>query len=48
MRWQHLRGLLAVSAITVFFLSGVLPVRLRDVYLRRAGVYNSMDEFHGH
>ncbi len=29
-------------------LSGVLPVRLRDVYLRRAGVYNSMDEFHGH
>lgn len=29
-------------------LSAVLPVRLRDVYLRRAGVYNSMDEFHGH
>jgi NAD(P)-dependent dehydrogenase (short-subunit alcohol dehydrogenase family) len=29
-------------------LTGVLPVRLRDIYLRRAGVYNSMDEFHGH
>ena len=26
-------------------LSGVLPVRLRDIYLRRVGVYNSMDEF---
>lgn len=29
-------------------LSAVLPVRLRDVYLRRVGVYNSMDEFTGH
>lgn len=29
-------------------LTAVLPVRLRDVYLRRVGVYNSMDEFHGH
>ncbi len=29
-------------------LTGVLPTRLRDVYLRRAGVYNSMDEFTGH
>jgi len=29
-------------------LSAVLPVRLRDRYLRRVGVYNSMDEFHGH
>ncbi|GFG65488.1 hypothetical protein MKUB_29780 [Mycobacterium kubicae] len=29
-------------------LSAVLPVRLRDVYLRRVGVYNSMDEFQGH
>jgi NAD(P)-dependent dehydrogenase (short-subunit alcohol dehydrogenase family) len=29
-------------------LSGVLPVRLRDFYLRRVGVYNSMDEFTGH
>ncbi|MEI6251663.1 MAG: SDR family NAD(P)-dependent oxidoreductase [Mycobacteriaceae bacterium] len=29
-------------------LSGVLPVRLRDVYLRRVGVYNSMDGFRGH
>jgi len=29
-------------------LSGVLPVRLRDFYLRRVGVYNSMDNFHGH
>lgn len=29
-------------------LTGVLPVRLRDLYLRRVGVYNSMDEFHGH
>ncbi|QLL07587.1 SDR family NAD(P)-dependent oxidoreductase [Mycobacterium vicinigordonae] len=29
-------------------LSAVLPVRLRDAYLRRVGVYNSMDEFHGH
>ncbi|QUR68074.1 SDR family NAD(P)-dependent oxidoreductase [Mycobacterium spongiae] len=29
-------------------LSAVLPVGLRDVYLRRVGVYNSMDEFHGH
>lgn len=29
-------------------LSGVLPVRLRDFYLRRVGVYNSMDEFSGH
>lgn len=29
-------------------LTGVLPTRLRDLYLRRVGVYNSMDEFHGH
>lgn len=29
-------------------LTGVLPVRLRDIYLRRVGVYNSMDNFHGH
>lgn len=29
-------------------LSAVLPIRLRDMYLRRVGVYNSMDEFHGH
>lgn len=29
-------------------LSAVLPIRLRDVYLRRVGVYNSMDEFTGH
>lgn len=29
-------------------LSAVLPVRLRDLYLRRVGVYNSMDEFSGH
>ncbi|MCV7075817.1 SDR family NAD(P)-dependent oxidoreductase [Mycobacterium szulgai] len=29
-------------------LSAVLPVWLRDVYLRRVGVYNSMDEFSGH
>ncbi|MCB0932179.1 MAG: SDR family NAD(P)-dependent oxidoreductase [Mycobacterium sp.] len=29
-------------------LTGVLPVRLRDIYLRRAGVYNSMDQFTGH
>lgn len=29
-------------------LTGVLPVRLRDSYLRRVGVYNSMDEFTGH
>lgn len=29
-------------------LTGVLPIRLRDVYLRRIGVYNSMDEFSGH
>ncbi|MGI9125506.1 MAG: SDR family oxidoreductase [Mycobacterium sp.] len=29
-------------------LSAVLPVRWRDVYLRRVGVYNSMDEFRGH
>jgi len=29
-------------------LSGVLPLRLRDIYLRRVGVYNSMDEFTGH
>jgi hypothetical protein len=29
-------------------LSAVLPIRLRDVYLRRVGVYNSMDEFKGH
>lgn len=29
-------------------LTGVLPTRLRDVYLRRVGVYNSMDEFTGH
>ena len=29
-------------------LTGVLPVRLRDLYLRRVGVYNSMDEFTGH
>lgn len=29
-------------------LSAVLPVRWRDAYLRRAGVYNSMDEFRGH
>lgn len=29
-------------------LSAVLPVRLRDLYLRGVGVYNSMDEFTGH
>lgn len=29
-------------------LTAVLPVRLRDLYLRRVGVYNSMDQFHGH
>jgi short-subunit dehydrogenase len=28
--------------------SGVLPVRARDVWLRRTGVYNSMAEFTGH
>jgi all-trans-retinol dehydrogenase (NAD+) len=28
--------------------SGVLPVRARDVWLRRTGVYNSMSEFTGH
>lgn len=29
-------------------LTGVLPVRLRDFYLRKVGVYNSMDNFRGH
>lgn len=29
-------------------LTGVLPTRLRDQYLRRVGVYNSMDDFRGH
>ncbi len=29
-------------------LTGVLPTRLRDLYLRQVGVYNSMDEFTGH
>ncbi|BDB39704.1 MULTISPECIES: SDR family NAD(P)-dependent oxidoreductase [Mycobacterium] len=29
-------------------LSAVLPIRARDAYLRRVGVYNSMDEFTGH
>lgn len=29
-------------------LTGVLPTRLRDIYLRTVGVYNSMDEFTGH
>ena len=29
-------------------LTGVLPTRLRDIYLHRVGVYNSMDEFTGH
>lgn len=29
-------------------LSAVLPIRVRDMYLRRVGVYNSMDEFTGH
>jgi short-subunit dehydrogenase len=29
-------------------LSGVLPVRLRDVWLDRVGVYNSMAQFTGH
>lgn len=29
-------------------LSGVLPVRLRDEWMRRAGVYDSMAEFTGH
>ena len=29
-------------------LTGVLPVRLRDLYLRRVGVYNSMDGSTGH
>lgn len=29
-------------------LTGILPTRLRDIYLRRVGVYNSMDEFTGH
>jgi short-subunit dehydrogenase len=28
--------------------SGILPVRARDVWLRRTGVYNSMAEFTGH
>lgn len=28
--------------------SGVLPIRARDIWLRRAGVYNSMAEFTGH
>lgn len=29
-------------------LCALMPLRLRDAYLRRVGVYNSMDEFHGH
>ena len=29
-------------------LSAALPVKLRDVYLRGVGVYNSMDQFTGH
>ena len=29
-------------------LTAVLPIRIRDFYLRRVGVYNSMDEFSGH
>jgi all-trans-retinol dehydrogenase (NAD+) len=29
-------------------LSGVLPVKLRDVWMSRAGVYNSMADFTGH
>lgn len=29
-------------------LSAVLPVQLGDVYLRRVGVDNAMDEFTGH
>lgn len=29
-------------------LTGVLPLKLRDLYLRTVGVYNSMDEFRGH
>jgi short-subunit dehydrogenase len=29
-------------------LTAALPIRLRDVYLRRVGVYNSMDQFTGH
>ncbi len=29
-------------------LSGLLPVKVRDFYLDRAGVYHSMDEFTGH
>jgi hypothetical protein len=29
-------------------LSAALPVKLRDLYLRTVGVYNSMDEFTGH
>jgi all-trans-retinol dehydrogenase (NAD+) len=29
-------------------LSAALPLKLRDLYLRRVGVYNSMDEFTGH
>ncbi len=29
-------------------LTGVLPLRLRDAYLRAVGVYNSMDQFSGH
>jgi hypothetical protein len=28
--------------------TGVLPVRARDMWLRRTGVYNSMAEFTGH
>lgn len=29
-------------------LSGILPLWLRDIYLRGVGVYNSMDQFTGH
>jgi len=29
-------------------LTAALPVKLRDAYLRRVGVYNSMDQFTGH
>jgi hypothetical protein len=29
-------------------LTAVLPLRLRDLYLRGVGVYNSMDDFRGH
>jgi hypothetical protein len=29
-------------------LAAALPTKLRDVYLRRVGVYNSMDQFTGH